>query len=51
MHVPEMFSDHGMFIFLYALMEMYGGRGLPLSFQRFFFLFLFLLSKLNVKQN
>ena len=22
MHVPEMFSDHGMFMFLYALMEM-----------------------------
>lgn len=22
MHVPEMFSDHGMFTFLYALMEM-----------------------------
>ena len=22
MRVPEMFSDHGMFMFLYALMEM-----------------------------
>ena len=22
MHVPEMFSDHGMLMFLYALMEM-----------------------------
>ena len=22
MHVPEMFSDHGMFMFLYMLMEM-----------------------------
>ena len=22
MHIPEMFSDHGMFMFLYALMEM-----------------------------
>ena len=22
MHVPEMFSEHGMFMFLYALMEM-----------------------------
>ena len=22
MHVPEMFPDHGMFMFLYALMEM-----------------------------
>ena len=22
MHVPEMFSDHGMFMFLYAEMEM-----------------------------